>query len=167
MAREGLRREGLLSAVFAFVEKMAYAFTPLVTGILLKLTGYVQGKGGTLEQPPDAILGIRLGMALVPAGMALLGLVFLRFYHLDAARLKAETGTDALHTRVFNQEMQETHRTSMIREGEWKLILSETRAPELYHLPGRSHEMKNLAEDKGSAGVRRDLEAKLGKWWKW
>ena len=86
---------------------------------------------------------------------------------LDAARLKAETGTDALHTRVFNQEMQETHRTSMIREGEWKLILSETRAPELYHLPGRSHEMKNLAEDKGSAGVRRDLEAKLGKWWKW
>ena len=88
--RTGLRREGLLSAVFAFVEKLAYAFTPLVTGILLKLTGYVQGQGGTLAQPAEAVMGIRLGMALAPAGMALFGLLFLRFYHLDAARLKAE-----------------------------------------------------------------------------
>ena len=86
---------------------------------------------------------------------------------LDAAKLKADTGKDALHTRVFDQEMQETNRTAMIREGEWKLILSETRGPELYHLPGRTHEVKNLAEDKASAGVRRDLESKLRKWWAW
>ena len=86
---------------------------------------------------------------------------------LDLAKLKADTGKDALHTRVFDQEMEETHRTAMIREGDWKLILNETRGPELYHLPGRSHEVKNLAEDSASAGVRRDLESKLRKWWVW
>jgi len=88
--RTGLRREGMLSAIFAFVEKMAYAFTPLVTGFLLKATGYVQGQGGTLPQPADAVLGVRLGESLLPAGMALFGLWFLRFYRLDAARLKNE-----------------------------------------------------------------------------
>ena len=86
---------------------------------------------------------------------------------LDAAKLKAGEGQDALHKRVFDQEMQETHRTAMIREGEWKLILSETRGPELYHLPGRSHETVNVAESPQHAAVRRDLEKKMGKWWTW
>ena len=55
----------------------------------------------------------------------------------------------------------------MIREGEWKLILNETRGPELYQLKGRAHEERNVAEEKASAGVRRDLESKLRKWWTW
>jgi GPH family glycoside/pentoside/hexuronide:cation symporter len=88
--RTGLRREGTISAVFAFVEKLAYAITPLATGVLLKLTGYVQGQGGVLSQPPGAILGIKLGISLMPAGLALLGLVFLWFYRLDARLLRAE-----------------------------------------------------------------------------
>ncbi len=86
---------------------------------------------------------------------------------LDALKLKQSEGQDALHTRIFNQEMVDTHKTAMIREGEWKLILSETRGPELYRLEGRAHEVKNMTEEKSNAGVRRDLEAKLTRWWRW
>ena len=86
---------------------------------------------------------------------------------IDRIQLKKTEGEDALHTRVFNQEMKETHKTAMIREGEWKLILNETRAPELYHLRGRSHEVLNVAEVKAHAGIRRELERKLQSWWAW
>jgi GPH family glycoside/pentoside/hexuronide:cation symporter len=83
--RTGLRREGVLSSLFAFVEKLAYALTPLVTGFLLKAVGYVQGKGGTLAQPDAAIWGVRLGTSVLPAVLALAGIVCLRFYHLEPA----------------------------------------------------------------------------------
>ncbi|MCX6611793.1 MAG: hypothetical protein NTW74_13185, partial [Acidobacteria bacterium] len=86
---------------------------------------------------------------------------------IDRMQLKKTEGEDALHTRVFDQEMKETHKTAMIREGEWKLILNETRGPELYQLKGHSHEVLNVAEAKAHAGVRRDLERKLQSWWAW
>lgn len=86
---------------------------------------------------------------------------------IDKVKLQQTTGQDALHTRVFDQEMVETNKTAMIREGEWKLIVSETRGPELYHLPGHGHETGNVAEQRSNAGVRRDLESKLRRWWSW
>ena len=89
--RTGLRREGLLSAIFAFVEKLAYAFTPLTIGFLLRMTGYVHGQEESFIQPEAAILGLRIGESLLPAAMAIVGLVFLRFYRLDAEHLRAES----------------------------------------------------------------------------
>jgi GPH family glycoside/pentoside/hexuronide:cation symporter len=83
--RTGLRREGMLSAIFAFVEKLAYALTPLCTGLVLKLTGYVQGSA---QQPDGAVLGIRLGMAVLPALLAAGSIACLRFYRLDPAAVR-------------------------------------------------------------------------------
>ena len=89
--RTGLRREGVFSALFAFVEKTAYAMTPLMVGVVLKFTGYVQGQSGAAVQPDHAIWGVRLGASVLPATVALIGLVFLRSYALDPARLHGPT----------------------------------------------------------------------------
>jgi hypothetical protein len=63
--------------------------------------------------------------------------------------------------------MNERHRLKMARTQEWKLILSETRGPELYHMNGGVVEKKNIADQKAQAGIRRDMESKLTNWWKW
>jgi len=86
---------------------------------------------------------------------------------IDPEELKRGEGQDALHSRVFQQHMQATYKTAMIREGDWKLILNETREPELYHLPGSAHETRNVADEKANATRRRNLEKKLLRWWAW
>lgn len=86
---------------------------------------------------------------------------------IDPAKLKRGEGKDALHSRVFKQHMRATHKTAMICEGDWKLILNETRGPELYHLPGSAHETRNVADEKANAARRRELEKKLRRWWAW
>lgn len=86
---------------------------------------------------------------------------------VDQAQLKRGEGKDALHSRVFAQHIRATHKTAMIREGDWKLILNETRGPELYHLPGGAHETRNVVEERANAGRRRELESKLRRWWAW
>ena len=55
----------------------------------------------------------------------------------------------------------------MIRTWEWKLLLSESRPPELYRMNGGWIERKNVADEKENAGVRRDLETQLTRWWQW
>jgi hypothetical protein len=54
-----------------------------------------------------------------------------------------------------------------MRTREWKMILSETRPPELYHLNGEYIERRNVAAAVESASVRRGLEQRLTGWWKW
>jgi arylsulfatase A-like enzyme len=78
-----------------------------------------------------------------------------------------ETSELPLHTRVMNENVKASHRTSMIRTREWKMILSETRAPELYRLNGGYIERENVAEGAQAAGVRRGLEQRLQQRWKW
>lgn len=72
-----------------------------------------------------------------------------------------------LHTRVMNENVIASHRTSMIRTREWKMILSETRPAELYRLNGGYIERENVAQSAQAAGVRRGLEQRLQQWWKW
>ncbi len=86
---------------------------------------------------------------------------------IDLAEIQRGEGKDALHSRVFSQHLQATHKTAMIREGDWKLILNETGTPELYRLAGSAHETRNVVEEKANAGRRRELENKLRRWWAW
>jgi arylsulfatase A-like enzyme len=72
-----------------------------------------------------------------------------------------------LHTRVMNHNMEPARKTAVLRSGEWKMILSETRPPELYRMGNGWVERENVAAGPGAAAVRRDLEQKLAKWWKW
>ena len=71
------------------------------------------------------------------------------------------------HTQVMNRNMEPEHRTAMARNEEWKLVMTETRGPELYRMNGGVTESRNLADESAHAGVRRKLESQLTGWWKW
>lgn len=71
------------------------------------------------------------------------------------------------HTRVLGPTMRPMHRTKMARAGEWKLILNETEAPELYRIGGSPAERRNAAAASEHAAVRKRLESRLERWWRW
>ncbi len=48
------------------------------------------------------------------------------------------------HTRIENLTWQEEHKTMMVRNRDWKLIISDTREPELYFMDGGHVERENL-----------------------
>lgn len=71
------------------------------------------------------------------------------------------------HTRVENLTWKAESRTAMVRTSHWKLILNETRSPELYKMAEGWTEKENLAEKRDFRSVRRTLEAKIRDVWKW
>ena len=90
--RTGLRREGLLSAVYTMIEKLSYALGASITGIVLGRSGYVQGMGKALgAQPPSAIEAMYWLGSILPMLLLLAGGVALLFYNLTEAKL-AEAG---------------------------------------------------------------------------
>lgn len=86
----GEAREGLLSSAIAVVEKVSFAFGVAVLGIFLRWLDYVPTTGGAIiEQPPSAILALKLGFAVIPAVMFAINGVFLWFYDLDEGKMDA------------------------------------------------------------------------------
>ena len=85
--RTGLRREGLYSAVYSFVEKFGNAVGPALVGGALTLAGF--DKSATVTAANEA--GVRqaalLGVAYIPATCALIAVILLMFYRLDEATL--------------------------------------------------------------------------------
>lgn len=71
------------------------------------------------------------------------------------------------HTRVERLTWKNDSKTIMARTREWKLILSETRAAELYKMGDGWNEKENVANKREFAEVRKVLEAKLKSVWKW
>lgn len=86
---------------------------------------------------------------------------------LDEKSELHQTSDLPLHTRVMNENVKPSHRTAVVRTREWKMILSETRPPELYRMNGGYIERENIAESAQVAAVRRSLERRLQQWWKW
>ena len=86
---------------------------------------------------------------------------------LDEMSKLHETSELPLHTRVMNENVRPEHRNSVVRTREWKMILSETRAPELYRMNGAWVERENIADNAQWAEVRRGLEQRLRQWWQW
>ena len=95
--RTGLNREGIYAGLYSTMEKAASGFGPLLFGAYLGAMGYVSTRGGeTVAQPDAAVTGIYIGLAVFPAGAALLSAVLLIFYNLDEKTLKeAELVTSA------------------------------------------------------------------------
>jgi glycoside/pentoside/hexuronide:cation symporter, GPH family len=86
--RTGLRREGMLSAVYTIVEKLAFAVGAALTGLVLGRAGYIQGAGpASVTQPQTAIDAIFMLASIVPMALLLLSCVALRFYDLSEVRL--------------------------------------------------------------------------------
>ena len=88
--RTGLRREGIFAAVYSFVEKASFAAGPLIIGALLSLFGYVASKAGhpPVIQSREALTGIYIGIAVVPAVASVVGAAALRLYHLTETDLR-------------------------------------------------------------------------------
>ena len=71
------------------------------------------------------------------------------------------------HSVVMDRNMEPENRTAMARTAEWKLVMTETRGPELYRMDGGVTESRNMANEPAHADVRRKLEGKLADWWAW
>ena len=84
----GRKREGVMSGVAAFVEKLASALGPFLIGILLQAMGLVTARQPDLIQPPQALLAVRLGMSVVPAVLTFACIPVLWRYRLDQATLE-------------------------------------------------------------------------------
>ena len=86
--RTGLRREGMLSALYTVTEKLAFALGAAATGIILGAAGYLQSHGGApVIQPPSAITAIFVLASFVPMGLLLTSCVLLKFYDLSESKL--------------------------------------------------------------------------------
>ena len=64
--RTGLRREGLYTSVYVFVERLGYSVGPLILGFILKATGFNQ-ELEPADQPASAASAIMFTMAAIPA----------------------------------------------------------------------------------------------------
>jgi GPH family glycoside/pentoside/hexuronide:cation symporter len=79
--RTGLRREGMYTSIYVFVERLGYSLGPLVLGFLLSGMGF--DKNLPLEQQPDsAQLAVYIGLVWIPAVVYTLGYGLLWFYRL-------------------------------------------------------------------------------------
>lgn len=86
----GEGREGLLSSTVAVIEKVSFALGVAVLGMFLKAFDYVPTFGGKIvEQPPSAVLALKLGFAVLPAAIYAINAAFICRYDLDEAKLNA------------------------------------------------------------------------------
>jgi GPH family glycoside/pentoside/hexuronide:cation symporter len=88
--RTGLRREGLYAGFYSFVEKLAFALGPLLSGAILSAGGFVKSAGGPPPvQPDSAVVAVFVASTVIPAVAPLLSILFLARYRLDEAQLRA------------------------------------------------------------------------------
>ena len=86
--RTGLRREGVFTGVFVFVEQAASALGVALIGFVLVAMGYVETTEGRLvTQPASAITGIYLCMSVLPFAFQVFALLAISRYDLTAERL--------------------------------------------------------------------------------
>lgn len=87
--RTGMRREGVYSGSYSFVEKSAFALSPLLMTVILGAAGYQESVNDALvEQTGRALSGIYLNIAIVPAVCNALAVLVLLRYDLTEARLR-------------------------------------------------------------------------------
>ncbi len=87
--RTGMRREGVFSGAYSLVEKSAYALSPLVLSLVLAAFGYRESiNDAFVEQSRDALLGIYLNIAIVPAVCNALAILVLLRYDLTEQKLR-------------------------------------------------------------------------------
>jgi hypothetical protein len=71
------------------------------------------------------------------------------------------------HTRVENLTWIPQYRTAMARTRNWKLIISESHEPELYHMDGGHIERQNLYGQDQYREIFEKLEQKIKDHWDW
>jgi GPH family glycoside/pentoside/hexuronide:cation symporter len=76
----GERHEGMFYSLITLMHKVASSIAIPLTAVMLDVTKYVPGAA---QQPPSAILGIRLLMGPLPALLLSIGIIFAVRYPLD------------------------------------------------------------------------------------
>ena len=87
--RSGLRREGLFTAGYSFMEKSAFALGPLIFGALLQNAGYVADSTAAISA--ESRRAILLAVAVLPAIASALSALLLISYKLDADYLQTRS----------------------------------------------------------------------------
>jgi glycoside/pentoside/hexuronide:cation symporter, GPH family len=88
--RTGLRRAGAYTGFWTAADKAGFAVGPAIFAAILAVTGFIETEGGIIiEQPASALIGIRLGFALLPSLLMGLSLFILRHYRLDEKTIAA------------------------------------------------------------------------------
>lgn len=98
----GVRREGMFGAVMAFLMKMISAFTPILAGAVLVMSGFDPAL--EYHQEASTIHNMRIMYSLVPAGLLIFSLLLLRRYPLTRERV--EEIKNELHKRHQQQEAE-------------------------------------------------------------
>ncbi len=79
--RTGLRREGLYTSVYVFVERLGYSIGPLLVGFILKAAGF-DSELAAEDQPASAATAIIFTVAVIPALAQACMLFFVWLYRL-------------------------------------------------------------------------------------
>ena len=84
-----IRREGIFTAFYSFVEKFTFSFGPLVVGVALTVAGFDKTLPADAMQSPKVRQAILLGMSYIPAVMGLLSIWLLSGYKLTEADINS------------------------------------------------------------------------------
>ena len=85
----GIRREGVYTSFYSFVEKFTFAFGPLIIGIALSVAGFDEKLPAEQLQAPAIRNALLLGMSFIPAVMGVLSIFLLSGYKLREQDLKS------------------------------------------------------------------------------
>lgn len=91
-SRTGIRREGVYTAVYSFVEKVTFATGPLIVGWALRVAGFDPGLPEDQLRTPEVSRALLLGMSYVPTFVGCVAILLLTRYRLtdkDLAKLRA------------------------------------------------------------------------------
>jgi len=86
--RTGIRREGVFTSFYSFVEKFTFAFGPLIVGVALSMAGFDKSLPPEEQTGEDVRQALLLGMSYIPAVMGILAIVLLTGYKLKEEDVK-------------------------------------------------------------------------------
>lgn len=78
----GVRREGVFTSFYSFVEKFTFAFGPLLIGVALSLAGFDKSLPAEQQTGDDVRQALLLGVSYIPAVMGLVTIFLLAGYKL-------------------------------------------------------------------------------------
>ena len=82
--------EGAFSAVWLFGQKAANAFAPLILGVILNFSGWVETSNGEkVAQTSEAVNALHAAVTLVPAGILGVSIALLVILYRPLARKQA------------------------------------------------------------------------------
>lgn len=87
--QSGVRREGVYTAFYSFVEKFTFAFGPLIVGVAMSLAGFDKSLPEEELRTPEIRQALLLAMTYIPVAMNLFCIYLLRGYRLSQEDLES------------------------------------------------------------------------------